>query len=330
MERRMYQRIGLLLLSCMFLAPGASSQVDVEGSSDHPLVTRYPGSTIGYYEQQNFAQYSIATGPVVGYKTIKDWKKVEGKLTRIYYVVKGKTALTEVYANYASAFKKSGFKELASGIKPASGASNDIGSNSWLGTFYAENPFPNSKGILLLAGSSTSAGSCYWAGELSREKGTVYVALGGHQYSVDQKVFLLDIIEQSAMEDDLISVNADAILKGIKAAGKFVIYGIHFDFDKADVKPESEPTLTEISKMLKSDPSLNLYVVGHTDMKGTFSYNVDLSKRRAAAVVKELTTKYGIASGRLTPDGVGPLVPFATNETEEGRKKNRRVELVAK
>jgi outer membrane protein OmpA-like peptidoglycan-associated protein len=132
------------------------------------------------------------------------------------------------------------------------------------------------------------------------------------------------------MEDDLISVNADAILKGIKATGKFVIYGIHFDFDKADVKPESGPTLTEISKMLKSDPSLNLYIVGHTDMNGKFDYNLDLAKRRATSVVKELTGKYGIASSRLTPDGVGPLAPVSTNETEEGRKKNRRVELVAK
>ncbi|MBX2990423.1 MAG: OmpA family protein [Bacteroidetes bacterium] len=315
----------LAALSCV-----AFAQTDVTGSADHPLVTRYPGSTIGYYEQQNFVEYSIATGPVVSYKTIKDWKKVEGKLTRIYYIVKGTQTLNEVYGNYANAFRKSGFKELARGIKPTSGASNEIGSNIWLGTFYDKNPFPTGKNILLLAGSSTSAGSCYWAGELTTEKGTVFAVLGGHQYSADQKVFLLDIVEQSSMEDDLITVNADAILKGIRATGKFIIYGIYFDFDKADVKPESEPTLTEISKVLKSDPSLSLYVVGHTDMKGKLEYNVDLSKRRASAVVKELMTKYGIASNRLTPDGVGPLAPVATNETEEGRKKNRRVELVAK
>ena len=326
----MYNRFVILVLSLALIVTVGFPQGDVAGSSDHPLVTRYPGSTIGYYEQQNFVQYSIATGPVVGYKTIKDWKKVEGKLTRIYYVVKDKTTLTEVYANYASAFKKSGFKELARGIKPASGASNAIGSNSWLGTFYAENPFPNSKNIRLLDGSATSAGSCYWAGELTRQKGSVFVALGGHHYSTDEKVFLLDIIEQSAMKDDLISVNADAILKGIKATGKFVIYGIYFDFDKADVKRESDPTMKEIAAVLKSDPSLDLYVVGHTDMKGTLSYNADLSKRRAASVVKELIDKHGIGSGRLIPDGVGPLSPVATNESDEGRTKNRRVELVAR
>ena len=81
---------------------------------------------------------------------------------------------------------------------------------------------------------------------------------------------------------------------------------------------------------MKSDPSLNLYVVGHTDMKGALNYNVDLSKRRAAAVVKELTTKFSIASAKLTSYGVGPLAPVATNATDDGRKMNRRVELVAK
>jgi len=108
------------------------------------------------------------------------------------------------------------------------------------------------------------------------------------------------------------------------------LYGIFFDFDKADVKPESEPTLNEIANLLKQDTKLNLYVVGHTDNKGKFDYNVDLSKRRAAAVVKELTKKYGVSPNRLTPDGVGPLAPVSTNETEDGRKLNRRVELVAR
>jgi OOP family OmpA-OmpF porin len=158
----------------------------------------------------------------------------------------------------------------------------------------------------------------------------VFVVLGRHHYGTDQKVFLLDIIEQTAMEGDLISVNSDAILKGLRENGKFAVYGIYFDFEKADVKPESEPVLKEIAAALKADAGLSLFVVGHTDMKGTFDYNVSLSKRRATAVQEELTKKFGISSSRLTPDGVGPLAPVATNETEEGRTKNRRVELVVR
>ena len=73
---------------------------------------------------------------------------------------------------------------------------------------------------------------------------------------------------------------------------------------------------------------MNIYVAGHTDNKGTLEYNEDLSKRRAQAVAKNLTSKYGIPNDRLVPVGVGPAAPVATNKTEEGRTLNRRVELV--
>jgi outer membrane protein OmpA-like peptidoglycan-associated protein len=80
--------------------------------------------------------------------------------------------------------------------------------------------------------------------------------------------------------------------------------------------------------LLKQDPKLKLHVVGHTDSVGELKFNMDLSRRRADAVVKELTTKHGVASARLRSDGVGPLSPVASNKTDEGRAKNRRVELV--
>jgi outer membrane protein OmpA-like peptidoglycan-associated protein len=303
---------------------------DIEGSKDHPLITRYPGSTIGYYEEQQFMPYHIATGPQTGYNHIDKWIDVEGKFTRIYYVVKGQTTLTEVYGNYTTAFKKSGFKILAEGIQPVSGVSKEIGGRGFLNTFYSKNPFPVSTGIKISTGSSSSAGACYIAAQLEKPEGNVYVVVGGSQYASDEKVFIVDIIEQTIMMDDLIQVNAAELLKGLKSNGKFALYGIYFDFDKADIQPASEATLVEISKLLKENPALNLFVVGHTDMKGSYEYNLTLSKNRAVAVVNELIQKYGIPSSRLTADGVGPLAPVSTNETEEGRKLNRRVELVAK
>jgi outer membrane protein OmpA-like peptidoglycan-associated protein len=114
----------------------------------------------------------------------------------------------------------------------------------------------------------------------------------------------------------------------IATTGHVALYGIYFDHDKSDVKPESAPTLAEIAKFLKAEPKLSLYVVGHTDSVGTYDYNMALSARRAAAVVKELTGKHGIAAAPLKPAGTGPLAPVAPNDTEDGRAKNRRVELV--
>jgi OOP family OmpA-OmpF porin len=85
----------------------------------------------------------------------------------------------------------------------------------------------------------------------------------------------------------------------------------------------------EIAKLLQEKPELKLKIVGRTDNKGTPEYNLDLSSRRAANVVVALTGSYGIAADRLTSGGAGLTQPIASNDTEEGRAKNRRVELVA-
>jgi outer membrane protein OmpA-like peptidoglycan-associated protein len=94
------------------------------------------------------------------------------------------------------------------------------------------------------------------------------------------------------------------------------------------LKPESGPALAEVAAVLKGAPSLRLYVVGHTDSAGQAASNGELSERRAAAAVKALVERHGVAVDRLTPKGVGPFAPVGSNRTEEGRAKNRRVELV--
>ena len=137
----------------------------------------------------------------------------------------------------------------------------------------------------------------------------------------------LDIVEQEAMEQD-VTANAESLARAISSNGHVSVYGIRFDFDKAIVKPESDSILKEISKLLEQDPHLKLFVVGHTDSVGKIDYNMKLSRARAEAVVRVLVTKFGAAEDRLSPHGVGPLAPVATNQTEEGRALNRRVELV--
>jgi len=114
----------------------------------------------------------------------------------------------------------------------------------------------------------------------------------------------------------------------IKETGKVAIYGIYFDTGKATLKPESQPTLLEIAKLLKTNPGLKLYVVGHTDNTGAFDANVKLSMDRAAAVVNALVSKQSVNVASLKACGDGPTSPVATNDTEEGKALNRRVELV--
>jgi len=134
-------------------------------------------------------------------------------------------------------------------------------------------------------------------------------------------------IKEASMHQDVV-VTADQIKKGISEEGKVAFYGIYFDTDKASLKPESTPTLQEIGKFLSSNPGMRMYIVGHTDNAGDIQHNMELSKQRAAAVMNELVSKYGVDKGRLMAHGVGPLSPVTGNATEEGKGRNRRVELV--
>jgi outer membrane protein OmpA-like peptidoglycan-associated protein len=113
----------------------------------------------------------------------------------------------------------------------------------------------------------------------------------------------------------------------LKEKKKVDIYGIYFDFASDRLKPESAPVLLEIAGVLKDNPNWDLTVSGHTDNVGGDNYNLDLSKRRAAAVKQALVTQYHIAPDRLSTDGFGATRPVDTNDTLAGRARNRRVEL---
>ncbi|NTV14116.1 MAG: OmpA family protein [Desulfobulbaceae bacterium] len=137
----------------------------------------------------------------------------------------------------------------------------------------------------------------------------------------------LRLVEKQAMTQYIVA-DAAALDNDLKATGHVAVYGIFFDTNKAEVKPDSKPALEEIAKLLKQEPGLKLKVVGHTDMTGGMDANLKLSQARGEAVVQALSSQYAIATSRLQGFGVGPLAPVASNDTEEGRAKNRRVELV--
>jgi outer membrane protein OmpA-like peptidoglycan-associated protein len=143
-------------------------------------------------------------------------------------------------------------------------------------------------------------------------------------------VIQVDMVDTRPMEEKMVLVTAAEMQKSIDNSGKVALYGIYFDFNKADVKPESAPALKEIAALLTANPQLKVLVVGHTDNVGDFGFNKDLSERRAAAVAAALKANYGIAAERLTPLGASFMAPVATNKSEEGRALNRRVELVAR
>jgi OmpA-OmpF porin, OOP family len=157
---------------------------------------------------------------------------------------------------------------------------------------------------------------------LQKDNKETWVEVRSYNY-----MYRLTIVEKEIMKQEVVA-NAEAMNNDINSTGHVSVYGIYFDTGKSDIKPESDATISEIAKLLKNNGSLKLYVVGHTDNVGSFDSNMKLSQDRAVAVTKALTDKHGIASARLKSYGVSSLVPITSNDTENGRSKNRRVELV--
>jgi OmpA-OmpF porin, OOP family len=140
-------------------------------------------------------------------------------------------------------------------------------------------------------------------------------------------MFRLSIVEKEIMKQEVVA-DAGAMGNDINSTGHVSVYGIFFDTGKAEIKTESDAAIEQISILLKNNGSLKLYVVGHTDNVGTIESNMKLSKDRSDAVVNTLVAKYGIPAANLKSFGVASLAPVASNDSEEGRAKNRRVELV--
>lgn len=164
--------------------------------------------------------------------------------------------------------------------------------------------------------------------QISRKDGEWWgLAKCGSSNGTNCGAIMHKIVRVAAMEQSVV-VSAEQIAKSMGDEGKVVFYGILFDTDKASIKQESEPTLSEMAKWLKANASTTVFIVGHTDMQGALDHNIRLARERAQSVVAALSTKHGIAKDRLASDGVGPLAPVASNANDTGRAKNRRVEMV--
>lgn len=329
--KKYYVLCGAVALFVIGGAAGARAQdQDSPGSSDHPLVTRYAGSVIDGYEVRGYDEFILPLGPAVrdanGQRVASKKETLEGKITRILYRGPEGRSTLEIFRNYKSALESAGFETLFTCADKECGYLFH-----WI--FYHEmdqrirstktsgGAFDIPQDLRYLAVKGTTGGA------------TVHVSVliafdAGFGRLSKRPVTLLEVIESEAMDTGMVTVNAGAMMKGIDATGHVAIYGVYFDTDSATIKPESSATLEEITKLLQGRPSLDLLVVGHTDNQGDYDHNIDLSRRRAEAVTASLVNQHRIDQTRLRAAGVGYLSPVASNDTPDGRSKNRRVELV--
>ncbi len=263
-----------------------------------------------------------------------EWKVVEGKETRLHYLSPvGKTVL-EVHRNYRDALLKAGLQLSLSceqncedvyrqWLKQAAPFERQFKWDNGHFNGFSHYDAPDRRESQFLVGHFSAS---------SRGPKTHVLILNSIGFGGTTKVpamtsTFIQIIEEKAQPNGQVTVNADAIHQSLQNAGHISLYGFLFDTGKTELKAESHSQLAELTAMLKSQSSLNVMIVGHTDNVGNIEANLNLSQARAQAIVQALI-QAGIDKRRLLAKGVANFAPVASNANEEGRALNRRVEIV--
>ncbi len=347
----------LLVLSSNAFGDASVATKDITGSKDLTFLKRYEGSFIVNYEHKGFDEASF---PLSKLKPVADADAhdaqnnrvveadrkadIEGVYTRILYLAPADRSPLEVIRNYQDEVEAGGGKVLYT-CKDTDCGGDMKGNDHGGGTQgLLEKLYPHER----VKAAAFSNGNCastrnvkeqrYMVAALPADGSQATLAVmtytvGDGQYCKafnDRTVTMVIAIEPKAREKKMVTVSASDMAKSIAATGKIALYGIYFDTNKSVIKPESKPTLDQIAALLKDQPTLKIGVVGYTDNVGGAAPNLALSKRRADAVTNALVEDYAIDTARLTPSGAGMGAPLASNDTEDGRAKNRRVELVKK
>ena len=314
------------------LDPAPTQPGDVPDSHDVAFLKRFQGaSMIGYvtrpYDKLSFFD---STGGAVD----KDKRTLEGATTRIVYRVPVGHSALEVFRNYEDLVGSAG---LARTSEIACAPGQQVSA-----VIFNQSPIGKLTGVFQL-NSTFEAPFCYFTaqgvangqsiplGVSVAEKHGVLSATSADgkdmTYKDGEVVVLVDLLVAKPLQDHMVTVKAAEMADALASKGVVDLYGILFDTDRTEVKPDSAATLGEVASLMKIDRSLRLEVSGHTDNSGAADHNLKLSQGRADAVVAALVGQYGIDRSRLVAKGYGSGKPVAANDSPANMAKNRRVEL---
>ena len=295
---------GLLLAGVL-----ATSVAWAEPGQDHPEVARFPGAEMIRYDFKEYEEFQLILSKPVNRNS--EWTAdktlaLEGRVTFIYYKVPKAASPLQVFRNYQSSLRRSGFADLFVCERPCTTTN--------LSSFEALMKTP--KHYLNYSTDNQF---------IAAQRGNTYVSLWVNDGGV-----WLHVVEKESLNDSLMDVRGESpIAKSLSQDGKVDLYGFQFDTGKAVLKDGSKTTLQELGKVLQDNPTLSVEVMGHTDDVGGPEANQRLSEARATAVADALTKNFGIAPTRMSAQGMGQTVPLMPNTNEAGRAKNRRVEIIA-
>ena len=317
---------------------------DAKGLTDPPGLQRYTGSVLLYRDDAAYDEVRFPAAKAVEQsdERLLAPRSIDraGQRTALQYVTPAGRSPLEVLRGYQQAHKAAGYETAyeCAGFEACGGSSTGIFRynlpgqllpRGWAGKAGDNTPAACAAGTItdlryaLLDNKTTGATVAVFT--WTPQDMSVYC----DEPEFRKRTSIVVVrVEPKEREQRMETLSSSDIAKGLDAQGKVAIYGILFDTNKADIKPESKSSLEQIGALLKAQPALKLHVVGHTDNVGNLPANLELSRRRADAVAAALAKDYGIARDRLTANGVASLAPVASNRDDAGRAKNRRVELV--
>ncbi len=329
-----------LALALALARPGdtraAGSPADAPGCTEPLALPRFEGARI-LGCQSGEADEAIL--PLAAWNADPDvsfWEssvRLEGRRARVLYAIPPGRSSNEVIRTYRKVLTDLGYEVLfeCAGFNSCGAGVDAVYSNDAYGKRLATPPAAAGA----FAEDTVREPRILVAKGAANDRSAYVFVFAAHQdnraapeVGKAAAAFVEEVVSQGP-EQHLLLLRADELAQGIDLDGHVPVYGIYFDPSLSEIKPESHDQLEEIARLLRDRPELALYVVGHTDNQGALAHNLDLSRRRAEAVVAALIRDSGIAPTRLSPHGIASLAPIAPNTAEEGRGMNRRIELVA-
>ena len=343
MRTGFFARWSLCLVLALSALAHASAQ-DVAGGRDHPLIHRPAGSTLVGYAQAAQGSIDFQASGYTGFNLDTGRRQyaeqpltLDGRVTRLWYEVPGKTTATQLYEGQVRALTAKGFKTLYDSAQDSGAAAG-----KWVNFLASFAPgkrdaITNNRSPQIF---SSARPASLRTGTFQQDNTTVrLVAVDWPKADTDAKArqaayIAIDIVEARVLRGTPAAPPSaaappdDAVARALSSTGHVQLSGVRFVSGSAEFEQGARLALAGVAQYLQAQPEVRLYVVGHTDVSGELEGNLELSRERAQAVVDALVHDFGVAAARISAHGVGPLAPWADNQSSAGRARNRRVELV--
>jgi OmpA-OmpF porin, OOP family len=294
----------------LFVAPLSGAPAGAEKSAGLGRVRPFPGAKVIEHSARNFEEYWMPLGRLVGEAQAERVESLGGRWTHSTFSTAGRS-VAEVFRHYELQVAKAGFEVVyaCKGVECGEGGRKTNG--DWW-------PLSDHRRFM--------------AARMRRAQGDLWVSVHVHAKAatgpVQQEVDVVEVKPPAIPPPARSESDVATLAKELKDDGRIVLHSLRFVDGKPALLPESEKVVQAIAELLARDPGLKLHVVVHSDNAMPGPASLDLTKKRATAVVQTLTRKHRIGSARVQPAGLGPLAPIASNRTDQGRAMNRRVELV--